>query len=90
MNQSFTTILTIINAPYRRHIDEFQLARCLRDDDYAEEFSGQVWSFFGDVPVEDQIAFAAHYSIHLEELLAIAEKFARYFGTDFPINSRKL
>lgn len=50
-----TTLLTTVNAPYQNYFDAGQLAHAIK---HGEIVSGQVSSFFTEVSIEAQKAFA--------------------------------
>jgi len=81
----FYTILSTVNAPYREHIDADQLAECIRNVGEVKKYIGQVWGFFGEVPISHQITFAAHYSMSPKELQAAARRFSELSGACFKI-----
>ena len=85
MNKRFAAILTTINAPYRRHISELELIRCLSGIEIPDRWVGQVWGFLGEVPVDDQIAFATYHGISAKKLQDAARRFSVRSGAHFPI-----
>ncbi len=78
-------MLSTVNAPYRKQLDGAGLARCLGDFDLAKAYSGQISSFLGEVPVDDQIAFAAEHGIGIEALKQLASKFGAWAGESYKL-----
>lgn len=85
MSERFAAVFTTINAPYRRQINEAELVSCLLEDEIPEAFIGHIWGFFGEVPVEEQRAFARCHGISARELKEKAQKFSIRSGAYFPI-----
>ncbi|WP_262690607.1 hypothetical protein [Kordiimonas aestuarii] len=85
MSDRFAAIFTTINAPYRLHMDEADLIRYLSGEEIPTYFIGQIWGFFGEVPVEEQLAFAECHGISARELKEKAQKFSIRSGAHFPI-----
>jgi len=87
MEKTFSpvTILTTVNAPFRNALDAGQLAACLMDVSAAKLNSGQVSAFFGEVPVDDQVAFAKAKDIPLTLMTKVAKAFSAYSGETYPI-----
>lgn len=90
MSERFAAVFTTINAPYRRQIDEAELVGCLLGDEIPDPFVGHVWGFFGEVPVEDQLAFAACHDISARALQEKAKQFSIRTGAHFPILDREI
>jgi hypothetical protein len=84
MNQ-YISVLTTVNAPYSTQLDGAALAHCLSDLEYAKTFSGQVSSFLGEVPVAQQVSFAAEFGIGYEALKAFASSFAMWSGETYQL-----
>ncbi len=78
MNE-YATLLTTINAPYAEYMDAQTLAVCLNN---GEITSGQINSFFTEVPVDKQITFAENNDITLEKLTETAQSFSKWSGQD--------
>lgn len=83
MAKTFDTVLTTINAPHVIALDAETLALCLKDISFANANSGHMSCFFGEVPANDQIAFAASHDISLAELKDAAKAFAAYTGEHY-------
>ncbi|WP_420429582.1 hypothetical protein [Kordiimonas sp.] len=83
--EKFSSVLTTVNAPHLKQLDADGLVRCLQDEEYAMAHIGHVWSFFGEVPVSTQLAFALHHSIAAKALQDIGKFYAKRTGADFPI-----
>ena len=79
------SVLTTVNAPYSIQLDGVALAHCLSDVELAKEFSGQVSSFLGEVPVTQQTSFAAEFGIGYEALKAFASSFATWSGETYKL-----
>lgn len=85
MSKHLVSVLTTVNAPYSSQLDGAQLAHCLSDVELAKDFSGQVSSFLGEVPVAQQTSFAAEFGIELEALKAFASDFASWSGETYKL-----
>ena len=81
MNE-YTTLLTTVNAPYAKYMDANTLALCLSDGEFT---SGQVDSFFTEVPMAKQISFAKHFDIPVEKLKTTAQAFGNWSGQTFAL-----
>lgn len=79
------SVLTTVNAPYSSQLDSATLAHCLLDVEFAKEFSGQVSSFLGEVPVAQQTSFAAQFGIGNDALKAFASSFAKWSGETYKL-----
>jgi hypothetical protein len=78
-------ILTTVNAPYRQQLQARELADCLLDPAAAKAVPGHMSCFFGEVAPDQQIAFAHHFNITTEQLVAAAKAFAAYSGESYPL-----
>ena len=85
MSKDLFSVLSKVNAPYSKQLSAAGLAHCLLDFELAKEYSGQVSSFFGEVPVEDQLAFAAQHEIPVASLKELASKFADWSGESYKL-----
>ena len=83
MTSHLVSTLTTVNAPYSTQLDGQELALCLTDLDLAKEHPGQVSSFFGEVPLCDQIEFAEAFDVSLNELKKLAHGFAEWSGESY-------
>lgn len=68
-----TALLTTVNAPYHTHLDGSALAAALNA---GEITIGQVNSFFMEVTVPDQLAFAKLHGVQEATLIETAKAFA--------------
>jgi hypothetical protein len=78
-------VLTTVNAPYSKQLDGAGLAYCLTNMEAAKAFSGQVSSFFGEVPVAQQISFAAEFGIGIDALKDFAAQFGAWSGESYKL-----
>jgi len=78
-------ILTTVNAPFSNALDAGQLAACLMDVTAAKLNPGHLSAFFGEVPVDDQVAFAKAKGIPLALMAKVAKAFSDYSGETYPI-----
>ena len=85
MRKHLASVLTTVNAPYSHQLSGVELANCLSNLDLAKAHSGQVSAFFGEVPLESQIEFAAEYDIPLAELKAFASAFSAWSGESYQL-----
>ena len=85
MGKHLMTVLTTVNAPYSEQLDGAALANCLLDMALAKSFSGQVSSFFSEVPVAQQTEFAAEFGIPLATLKAFAVQFGDWSGQSYQL-----
>jgi len=85
MSKHMISVLTTVNAPYRKQLDGEGLARCLSDLVMAKQYSGQVSSFLGEVPVALQTSFAEEFGIALDDLKAFATCFSKWSGESYQI-----
>ncbi|MDB5614965.1 MAG: hypothetical protein JWQ22_2618 [Devosia sp.] len=83
MSKHLVSVLTTVNAPYSSQLDGAELALCLSNNDLAKQYSGQVSSFLGDVPIESQIEFADEHHISLGDLKAFASTFSAWSGETY-------
>lgn len=72
-----TVLLTTVNAPYQVTLDADELAVALHAGDIKV---GQVGSFFTEIPVAAQTAFASSFEISSEALADTAKAFANWSG----------
>ena len=79
------SVLTTVNAPYRKQLDGEGLAHCLSDVALAKQYSGQVSSFLGEVPIALQMSFAAEFGIALDDLKAFASSFSKWSGESYEL-----
>jgi len=81
------SVLTTVNAPYRKKLDAKMLADCLKNPIAAEAAAGQMSVFFGEVSPKLQKVFAGAFQIsELELELAVAAKtFAAFSGETYPL-----
>jgi len=82
---SVVSVLTTVNGPYSEQLDGATLAQCLKDISMAQSHPGHVSSFFGEVSPEEQKAFAAHFGVTEDVLIATAKAFASYSGESYPL-----
>ena len=85
MKEQFVAVMTTVNAPHHIQLDTVELAACLKDISDAKKFVGHVWCFLGEVPVHDQVEFAAAHGIDKAELVATAHAFSSLSGASFPL-----
>lgn len=85
MSKHLVSVLTTVNAPYSNQLDGAELALCLSDIDLAKQYSGQISSFLGEVPIESQIEFADEHHISLGELKAFASTFSAWSGETYKL-----
>lgn len=85
MSNHLPSVLTTVNAPYSEQLDSAALAHCLSTLDLAKQFPGQVSSFLGEVPLAQQIEFAAAHEISLDSLKTLASDFSAWSGESYPI-----
>jgi hypothetical protein len=84
MSKHLASVLTTVNAPYSEQLDGAMLAHCLADIEVAKQYPGQVSSFFGEVPLAQQIEFAAAHHISIDDLKIFAGKFSAWSGECYP------
>jgi hypothetical protein len=80
-----TSVLSTVNAPYAAQLTAGQLAACLGDIGLAKTYSGQVSSFFSEVPLEHQLAFAEAHDIDLDQLKSLAREFCDWSGESYKL-----
>ncbi len=85
MSKHLVSVLTTVNAPYSSQLSGAELALCLSDVETAKQFSGQVSSFLGEVPLEQQADFAMDFGIALADLKAFASSFAAWSGETYKL-----
>lgn len=85
MSTHLVSVLTTVNAPYSTQLNGAELAHCLSDVELAKDYSGQVSSFLGEVPVALQTSFAEHFGIPLGALKAFAASFAMWSGETYQL-----
>jgi hypothetical protein len=78
-------VLATVNAPYSKQLDAKGLAYCLLNQTAAMAVPGHMASFFGEVKPSLQEAFADHFEISHEQLVASAKIFADYSGESYPL-----
>jgi len=74
-----TVLLTTVNAPYQNHLDAGELAAALIGGNIA---LGQVSSFFTEIEIDLQKAFAQEQGIPSEVLVQVADAFKNWSGQD--------
>jgi hypothetical protein len=79
------SVLTTVNASYRKQLDAQALAYCLKNPEAAKAAPGQMSAFFGEVEPELQKAFAGAFLISEAELAAAAKTFAEFSGESYPL-----
>jgi hypothetical protein len=85
MSEHMALVLATVNAPYSEQLDSVALAHCLSDIDLAKQYPGQVSSFFQEVPVAQQMEFAAAHHIGADALKAFALLFSAWSGETYQI-----
>jgi len=85
MSNSLATVLTTVNAPFSEQLDSVALAQCLSDLALAKQHPGQVSAFLGEVPLAQQIEFAAAHHIGIKKLKALAAQFAAWSGESYQL-----
>ena len=85
MSKQMISVLTTVNAPYSIQLDGVALAHCLVDLELAKQFSGQVSSFLGEVPLAQQMEFAAEFGITDDDLKAFAADFSNWSGESYQL-----
>ena len=85
MSKHLISVLTTVNAPYSKQLDGEGLAHCLSDVALAKQYSGQVSSFLGEVPVALQTSFAAEFGIAFDDLKAFASSFSMWSGESYQL-----
>lgn len=85
MSNHLISVLTTVNAPYAKQLDGEGLAHCLTDVTLAKQYSGQVSSFLGEVPVALQISFAEYFGIPPDALKAFASSFSLWTGESYQL-----
>ena len=85
MSKHLVSVLTTVNAPYGKQLSGAELAYCLSDIEAAKLYSGQVSAFFGEVPLESQLAFADEHHIPVALLKALATSFSEWSGEIYPL-----
>lgn len=83
MSKQSISVLTTVNAPYSIELDGVALAHCLANLELAKQYSGQVSSFLGEVPLAQQTAFADEFGIALKNLKAFAADFSKWSGESY-------
>ena len=83
--RSLASVLTTVNAPYGKKLDGQALAYCLADTSLSSANLGHMSSFFSEVPIEDQKAFARQFGISEIALVSAARAFADYSGQSCPL-----
>ncbi len=79
------SVLTTVNAPYRKKLDAQDLAYCLTHPEAAKAAPGHMSVFFGELAPQLQKAFARAFHISDAELATAARKFAEYSGESYPL-----
>jgi len=72
-----TALLTTVNAPYQTHLDSSALAAALNAGEIS---TGEVNSFFMEVTVPDQLAFAKLHGVREAILIETGTVFANWSG----------
>ncbi|MER9470823.1 hypothetical protein NKI82_34385 [Mesorhizobium sp. M0482] len=85
MSEHLALFLTTVNAPYSEQLDGVALAHCLSDLNLAKQYPGQVSTFLGEVPVEQQMEFAAARQIAVDDLKAFAAHFSAWSGETYQL-----
>lgn len=85
MDKTLMTVLTTVNAPYSEQLDGAMLAHCLSDIDLAKQHPGQVSIFLGEVPLSQQLEFASAHHIAVNDLKALAARFAAWSGESYQL-----
>jgi hypothetical protein len=78
-------VLTTVNAPYSKKLNEHELVYYLWNPKAAEAVPGHMASFFGDVKPELQSQFAAFYNVPHAKLVEAAKAFSNYSGASYPL-----
>lgn len=74
-----TALLTTVNAPYQTYLEGSALAAALN---VGEITIGQVNSFFMEIKVADQLAFAKQHGVREATLIETEKAFATWSGQD--------
>ncbi len=83
MSEHLALVLTAVNAPYSEQLDGVALAHCHLD--LAKQYPGQVSALLGEVPVEQQMEFAAAHQIAVDDLKAFAAHFSAWSGESYQL-----
>jgi len=70
-------IETTLNAQTVNYLTERELADMIKNQEFKEEFSVQIYNFFTDVPLEDIMRFVIRYKIDENILLQYYESFVK-------------
>ena len=87
MNTHLASVLTTVNAPYGEQLDGAALAHCLADIELAKQHPGHVSAFFGEVPLAQQVEFAAAHDLAVPALKALAVEFSAWSGESYPLTT---
>lgn len=87
MSNHLASVLTTVNGPYGEQLDGPTLAYCLSTLDLAKAFPGQVSVFLGEVPIDQQVEFAAAHNIPIDSLKALASDFSAWSGETYPLGA---
>ncbi|MCP4070931.1 MAG: hypothetical protein GY742_04220 [Hyphomicrobiales bacterium] len=79
------TLLSKVNAPYGTYASAGVLAVQIQVPSLDSDYIGQVSSFFSEIPVEDQLAFAHQHGISEAALKKAATAFVELSGVDAPL-----
>jgi len=85
MSKTLATVLTTVNAPYSEQLDGAAPAHGLSDIAVAKQQPGQVSAFLGEVPLAQQLEFAAAHDISVDGLRALAALFAAWSGESYQL-----
>jgi len=83
--KSVVSVLTTVNAPYSEKLVGETLALCLKDISAAKLKPGHMSSFYGEVSLKAQKAFAAYFDIPEVDLIAATKAFANYSGESYSL-----
>jgi hypothetical protein len=85
MSRIAVLVMAKVNAPYAQKLTAQELASHLADDPEGAARLGQVYSFFTELPAEDQTAFLKAFGVDPLRAQATARQVGKISGQALPL-----
>ena len=81
-NSKEVVIIATLNSPYKSYMDAKSVVDAIKN---CEPNCSQIYSFFTDLSIEDQLDFAKSKGISEKQLIQTAKKMSKISGQKMPI-----
>lgn len=73
-----TTVSSTINVPFKKFLDESELAKILKSGQLSDKYCPHIQVFFSEVSVSEILRFARKHGISRKQLKAYYDEHIRY------------